>query len=110
MTDYGQRLELALRAHSRDRADLARELGISVQAVGQVINGSTKMLDALNHVRTCRFLGIDMMWLASGEGSMDGPSRTDREIMKMLMTLPEPEKARVVGYVEARVEEGKKAA
>lgn len=69
---YGKRLEEALRLAGKDRGALASELGISVQAVGQVITGGrsgTQAFTAENSARAARFLRVDGYWLATGEGS-----------------------------------------
>lgn len=68
-SDYGQRLESAMRARSIDREKLSAHLGVSVQAIGQVITGKTKALNALNHSVACQILGCDPVWLASGRGN-----------------------------------------
>lgn len=61
---------------SRER--LASMLGISVQAVGQVVTGKTKSFSALNHSLTCRLLQCDDVWLASGKG----PSPKDSDALR----------------------------
>lgn len=68
MNTYGERLEHALALAKKDRAALGKELGISIQAIGQVIAGKTKALTAENSVRAARFLDVDQVWLATGEG------------------------------------------
>jgi len=69
MSTYGERLEEALRLVGKDRQQLADALGISVQAVSQVILGKTKALTAENSARAARFIGINPFWLATGEGA-----------------------------------------
>jgi len=71
MPNYGERLEHALRLSKRDRMALSQVLGISVQAIGQVLAGKTKALTAENSARAARFLGVDQFWLATGEGRPD---------------------------------------
>jgi len=68
---YGRRLNQALQRAGKSRADLAKELEVSVQAVGQVITGGrngTQTFTAGNSVKAARFLGVDALWLATGEG------------------------------------------
>ena len=72
--DYADRLQIALTHGRVTRKALADELGISVAAVGQVLNRKTKMLDALNHTRAALFCGVDPLWLASGQGEMPAMS------------------------------------
>ena len=67
-TTFGERLEEALRLAKQDRQQLADALGISVQAVSQVIVGKTKALTAENAARASQQLGVNMLWLCTGEG------------------------------------------
>jgi len=69
-TTYGARLDTALRLAKTDRQTLADQLGISVQAIGQVIAGKTKALTAENSAQAARVLGVDGYWLATGEGAV----------------------------------------
>lgn len=71
---FGQRLAVALADKDASRADLARvlmspkgELGISVAAVGQAINGPGSF-NAENTLRAAAYLGVSAWWLATGEG------------------------------------------
>lgn len=67
-----------LRVSGKTRKDLAAvlrspksgEMGVSVAAVGQVINGESTALNAENTARAARFFGVDCVWLAIGEGDM----------------------------------------
>jgi transcriptional regulator with XRE-family HTH domain len=68
---YGTRLKEALTDANRSRADLAKHLGMSVQAVGQVITGGRsgdQTFTASNNVKAAAYLGVDAHWLATGEG------------------------------------------
>jgi antitoxin HigA-1 len=70
---YGMRLQQALDVAGKDRKALAEALGMSVQAVGQVITGGrsgAQMFNAENSAKAARFLGVDHHWLATGEGQM----------------------------------------
>lgn len=70
---YGKRLESALTITGKDRKALARELGISTQAVGQVITAgadSSKAFTAKNNALAARYLRVNSHWLATGEGQM----------------------------------------
>lgn len=66
---YGDRLDEALKAAGKTRGDLARVIGITEQAIGQVINGSTDKLKARHSAIAARFLKCDHYWLATGEGA-----------------------------------------
>lgn len=68
MPDFGSRLTRALALADKSQRELAAELGISVQAVGQVIAGKTKAMTAENTARAARYLKINQLWLATGEG------------------------------------------
>ena len=70
MSTYGSRLQAALEKKKASRADLARAIGRSTQAVGQVINGATKALTAENNSLAAIYLGVNPHWLATGEGDM----------------------------------------
>jgi transcriptional regulator with XRE-family HTH domain len=65
---YGGRLQAAMDLAQIDRAELAKQIGISVQAIGQVIVGQTKALTAENSAKAARVLAVDHHWLATGEG------------------------------------------
>ena len=67
--EFGKRLEEALRLSGKERKELADALGVSVQAIGQVIKGDTKALTAENCAKAALFLGEDLLWLATGDGS-----------------------------------------
>jgi hypothetical protein len=57
-----------------DRAWLAREIGISVQAIGQALKPDPEkpiVLSAFTNARAARALRCDAVWLATGEGQPD---------------------------------------
>jgi SOS-response transcriptional repressor LexA len=70
MDTYGKRLKEALSYRERDRKWLSLQIGVSVQAIGQVIQGKTNALTASNHDRTATVLDVSPIWLSSGIGSM----------------------------------------
>lgn len=78
MKTYGERLDVALSRSGKDRAQLSQGIGVSVQAIGQVIAGKTKALTAENSARAAKFLGVDHYWLATGEGDI-GSSSANQE-------------------------------
>lgn len=65
---YGDRLQQAMDLSGKSRADLARALGKSVQAIGQCIRGETGALTAENSARAAALCRVDRYWLATGEG------------------------------------------
>lgn len=77
MKTYGERLEEALKLAGRERKELCAAIGITLQALGQVISGKTKALTAENSARAARFLQVDHFWLATGEGSPRGANSDD---------------------------------
>ncbi|WP_158615632.1 helix-turn-helix domain-containing protein [Comamonas sp. BIGb0124] len=73
---YGERLDQALKLAGKDAKSLATELGVSVQAVYQVISGKTKALTAENSAFAAVYLGVSSVWLATGKGA----PHTDRHL------------------------------
>lgn len=69
-------MELARLTGPDARAKLAKAVGCSVQAVGQVLTGSTNAFTAERSAKAARFLKVDHYWLATGEGEprLPGPS------------------------------------
>jgi transcriptional regulator with XRE-family HTH domain len=72
MSTYGERIEQELsrerpNREKKTRAGLAKALGISVQAVGQVILGKTKAFTAANNSAAAAYLECDESWLATGK-------------------------------------------
>lgn len=70
MSTYGSRLQAALERKKASKTDLAKAIGRTPQAVGQVINGATKALTAENNSLAAIYLGVNPHWLATGEGEM----------------------------------------
>jgi SOS-response transcriptional repressor LexA len=68
---YGSRLLIAMEARNATRKDLAAALGVSVQAVGDVLRGKSSAFTAENNAKAAQFLRVDPNWLATGEGGID---------------------------------------
>lgn len=66
--NYGARLKQALSLSRKGRKELAAAMGVSIQAVGDVINGKTKAFTAENNARAAEFLAVNPSWLATGDG------------------------------------------
>lgn len=67
--EYQKRfLEAVNIAGNPTRKELAAAIGISVQAVGQLMTGKTKKLKTEESARAAAFLEVDHYWLAIGEG------------------------------------------
>ena len=99
---YGTRLEQALQLARKTRGELARHLGVSSQAVGQVITGSTKSLTAENSARAARFLRVDHHWLATGEGeprTTPLASPLAQDIAKLFDQVPASERDRLYAMI-----------
>ena len=67
---YSNRLKESLQKSGKSRKLLAAELGVSVQAIGMVLNesgGVERKLMAVNNEKAARFLGVDGYWLLTGE-------------------------------------------
>jgi SOS-response transcriptional repressor LexA len=75
--EYGKRLQQAMDAHQppRQRKEVAKALGISPQALGLVLRGTTKSLTAENNAAAADYLDVDPTWLATGEGGMGRSSK-----------------------------------
>lgn len=72
---YAERLTRALDHAGKSRAELARAIGVSPQAIGGLMSGATKALTAENNFKAARALGVSAYWLATGEGTeSDGDS------------------------------------
>jgi transcriptional regulator with XRE-family HTH domain len=67
--DFKERLAHAIKRANASRPQLVQALGVSSQAVSQVLAGDTKALTAENTAKAAQFLQVDWYWLATGEGS-----------------------------------------
>lgn len=74
---YGERLAEAMELARVDRARLAKELSVTVQAIGQVLLGKTNSLTADKSAKAARFLRVDHYWLATGEGEARPPGLSE---------------------------------
>lgn len=70
---------------------LAEALGVTHQAVSQVLSGATKAMTAANCARTARILSVDAFWLATGEGEMK-----PAQVVQDTMALSEEERDVIV--------------
>ncbi len=73
-TDYALRVQEAMTLRGVKKAELAAAIGVSYQAVRQLLNGESNSFSVPAHARAARFLSVDDYWLATGEGV---PTRTD---------------------------------
>lgn len=70
---YGKRLNQAIKHAKTTRQKLAKAIGMSVQAVGLVINGKSNAFTAYNNTKAAQFLGVSSDWLATGEDVTPNP-------------------------------------
>lgn len=69
MTTYAERLLDALKAAGKSRRQLALAIGVSEQAVGNIVNGGPNtFFMAKNSAEAAAFLGVEHYWLATGKG------------------------------------------
>lgn len=68
MIEYKDRLIDAMKGANMTVTSLAKELGISYQAVKKVIRGDTSAFNAANNSRAAQTLNLKSHWLATGEG------------------------------------------
>ena len=107
--DFATRLRDALTLRNVSTKQLADALGVSSQAVTQVLSGSSKALTAANAARAAQFLSVSFFWLATGEGAMeDKPSRDEmaltqqeRDIVIALRVLLPTDRERLIADILA---------
>jgi SOS-response transcriptional repressor LexA len=73
MVKFDERLKAALAFAKSTTADLARELGVSYQAVKRAEEGKSKSFTAKNNSKAAKYLGVDADWLASGATTVVQP-------------------------------------
>lgn len=108
VSNYGQRLENAIRLAKSNPKALAAELGISVQAVYKVVRGESKALTATNSVRAARFLLVDHNWLVSGVGEPRPAApnpEMEAELLLLFRTVLPEERMQVLTQLRERVEQ-----
>lgn len=79
--DYQSRLQTALNLADQDRKGLSSGIGLSVQAIGQVLSGATKAFTAENNAKAARYLKVNAHWLATGEGEPRPLLMAEREAL-----------------------------
>jgi phage repressor protein C with HTH and peptisase S24 domain len=71
--DYAARLKAAMKAAEVETSQLAREMGVSYQAVKKVLDGVSAAFSAPNNSVAARLLKVRGDWLATGEGPRSLP-------------------------------------
>lgn len=72
MDTYKERLLWALKKAGQEPADLPRIVGVTRQAVDKLLNKPGAAFGSTNNTRAAIALGVDAVWLATGEGSPTG--------------------------------------
>jgi hypothetical protein len=73
------------RVSASDRSKLAQAVGVSVQAVGQVLNGASIAFTAASNAKAARYLTCNAYWLATGEESpeiSDGLTPAEAQLIR----------------------------
>ncbi|QDQ28218.1 LexA family transcriptional regulator [Chitinimonas arctica] len=73
MRTLSERLLYAIEQAGVTQADLARHLGVPRSTVNQWFSGRSKNLSAMYGARAAAYLGVDPLWLASGEERISPP-------------------------------------
>lgn len=102
MTTFAERLAAALERRPTSRAELAKvlrsskgSLGVSAVAISDLLAGKSKSMTAENAARAAKFLGVDVHWLCTGEGSMDPKAPAWPLTTDLLQALARSDQARV---------------
>jgi len=97
---YAERLLDAMNAAGLNRRKLALAIGISEQAVGNVINGGANTsFIAKNSAEAAKVLGVEHYWLATGKGPrLAGDSWPFKNVQfSEVAQLTEPERLQLEG-------------
>ena len=70
MSTYNERLAIAMKRAGATPTLLAKELGLSYQAVKKVVDGLSSAFNAQNHDKAAAFLAVSSSWLANDLGPM----------------------------------------
>lgn len=68
MVEFNERIEKALSLSGKTWEELRVHLDITYQAMKKLMAGTSKTLNAGNCAKAARFLEVDCLWLATGEG------------------------------------------
>jgi transcriptional regulator with XRE-family HTH domain len=88
---YAERLKTAIDQAGITAESLAKDLGITRGAVYQLLDGTSKSQSAENCIKTARLLGIEPLWLATGDGPKEISPRTAeaQAIARFVDALPD---------------------
>jgi hypothetical protein len=68
MNEYRERLLHALKLAKKEMHQLQKHLGVTYTALKALQDGRSKSLSAKNNVLAARYLDVDPLWLATGDG------------------------------------------
>jgi transcriptional regulator with XRE-family HTH domain len=89
MGTFAQRLARAFSEGDYTQAELARQAKVSRPSVSDWFSGETRTLKAEPLVRAAKYLGVQALWLATGEGPMRSTEQA-AAIGKRSIAEPEP--------------------
>ena len=101
----GDRIVEALKDRKGDgitRSDLARACGVKPASVSQWISGSTKSIRQDHLVKAADFLGVNIRWLAVGEG----PKKLDHKEVWLDIGGLSPERQAALRALLGTLEDG----
>ncbi len=87
MNTWQERLNEAVKNDCRSKRELAAALGMGTQYVYQIIQGKTPAAPKLFEL--CKLLGVDPVYVMTGEGSPEGSG----DLLKVLADLNADNKA-----------------
>ena len=100
MPSFSERLNEALAQSGMTKAQFAKCMGLSYQAISKALLGGTKGLTAKNNQKAAVFLGVSATWLASGDGPKTDPgnhlgplNKEEAALIELLRALPEEVKS-----------------
>jgi SOS-response transcriptional repressor LexA len=96
MKTYGERIIFALEQRKRQAQWLSEKTGLSVQAIGQCVNGRTKAFTSENNTKVAIALDLDSDWLATGNGAWQRSGADENVTL-----LVDAKKVPLVGWVSA---------
>lgn len=85
MANYGERLNDAMKLRTVSTSMLAKEIGITYQAVKKILDGKSAALSAENNAKAAKYLQINSYWLATGEDAMAIPEASTAAALSVLI-------------------------
>lgn len=99
------RVKSARKTAGLTQDQLALKIGISRPAIAQWENGEVKSIDGANVIRAAREMGVDALWLATGEGNpygvKDDPYPIPRELVDAWQRLDTKLRQNLMGVIIA---------